>query len=187
MKSKSISFLSVAIFGLLGLAFNATSAKADWLFVSNEKDDTVSVIDTTSRKVINTIKVGERPRGVTLSQDFKNLYVCASDADTIQVIDIATGKVIHDLPSGEDPETFALHPDGKHLYVANEDDALATVVDIESRKAIAEIDVGVEPEGMADLVRADPWYGFVNAAGNILQRCSVFDEHRRAEVNTVHG
>ncbi|MCB1419805.1 MAG: YVTN family beta-propeller repeat protein [Notoacmeibacter sp.] len=127
----------------------STSALAHWVYVSNEKDDTVSVIDTETNEVINTFDVGERPRGITFSQDFSRLYICASDSDTVQVWDVATGKKIHDLPSGEDPEQFALHPDNKHLYIANEDDAIATVVDVESRTVVAQIDVGVEPEGMA--------------------------------------
>jgi len=123
--------------------------QADWVYVTNEKDDTVSVIDSDSYEVIKTIDVGLRPRGVTLSKDFKRLYICASDSDAVQVFDIATDTVLHDLPSGEDPEQFALHPDDRHLYIANEDDAIATVVDTQTRKVVAQIDVGVEPEGMA--------------------------------------
>ena len=120
-------------------------ATANWIYVSNEKDDTISVIDSETEAVVKTIAVGERPRGVTLSHDYKYLYICASDSDTVQMMDLATDKIIHDLPSGEDPEQFALHPNNKHLYISNEDDAIATVVDIESRKVIAQIDVGVEP------------------------------------------
>ena len=131
------------------LALNAGQANAHWLYVTNEKDDTVSVIDTETNEVIRTIPVGERPRGVTLSQDFKRLYICASDSDAVQVMDVATDTIIHDLPSGADPEQFALHPDDRHLYIANEDDALATVVDTQTRTVVAQIDVGVEPEGMA--------------------------------------
>ena len=127
----------------------STSALAHRVYVTNEKDDTVSVIDTETNEVVDTFEVGERPRGILFSRDFTKLYICASDSDTVQVWDVATGKKLHDLPSGEDPEQFALHPDDKHLYIANEDDAIATVVDVESRSVVAQIDVGVEPEGMA--------------------------------------
>jgi YVTN family beta-propeller protein len=34
-------------------------------YVSNEKGNTISVIDTAARKVIDTIKVGQRPRSAT--------------------------------------------------------------------------------------------------------------------------
>ncbi|GAD56624.1 hypothetical protein MBELCI_2676 [Limimaricola cinnabarinus LL-001] len=119
------------------------------IWVTNEKDDTISVIDVATMEVTRTIPTGERPRGLTFSHDFSRLYICASDSDAVQVMDPETGEILHDLPSGEDPEQFVLHPDDRRLYIANEDDAITTVVDTETREVIAQIDVGIEPEGMA--------------------------------------
>ena len=96
----------------------ATPVYADEIWVSNEKDDTISVIDVETLEVVRTIEVGERPRGITFAQDHSVLYLCASDSDTIQVIDPDTGKILHELPSGEDPEQFVLHPDNRHLYLS---------------------------------------------------------------------
>lgn len=127
----------------------ATPSFAGEFWISNEKDNTISVIDETTLEVTRTIEVGKRPRGIIFSKDHSVLFVCASDSDTVQVIDPATGKLLNDLPSGEDPEQFALHPDDRHLYIANEDDAVTTVVDVVERKVVAQIDVGIEPEGMA--------------------------------------
>ncbi|MEM9584365.1 MAG: YVTN family beta-propeller repeat protein [Pseudomonadota bacterium] len=134
---------------LIALITVTAPAFADEIWVSNEKDDTVSVIDIETLEVVRTIDVGERPRGITFAKDYSVLYVCASDSDTVQVIDPETGKVLHELPSGEDPEQFVLHPDNRHLYIANEDDAITTVVDTQTRSVVAQIDVGIEPEGMA--------------------------------------
>ncbi len=135
---------------LLLATFIATSpVAASEIWVTNEKDDSISVIDVETLEVIRTIQTGERPRGITFSKDYSRAYVCASDSDTVQVIDVETGQILHNLPSGEDPEQFALHPNDRHLYIANEDDAITTVVDTETRSVIAQINVGVEPEGMA--------------------------------------
>ncbi len=137
------------LLGLLLTGALAVNASAHKLYVSNEKDNTLSVIDTESYEVVQTIKVGKRPRGIVFSRDYKRLYICASDSDAVQVLDVATGKILHNLPSGEDPEQFALHPNDRHLYIANEDDAVVTVVDTQTRTVIKQFDVGVEPEGMA--------------------------------------
>ena len=62
-------------------------ARADTIFVSNEKDNTVTVLDSQSMKVIKTIPVGKRPRGITITPDFKEVLVCAGDDDQLDVID----------------------------------------------------------------------------------------------------
>ena len=105
----------------------APSAFAYTAFVTNEKDNTVSVIDTEKLEVIKTFKVGQRPRGVILSKDAKWLIICTSDENLIQVYDTKTYELVKTLPSGPDPELLILHPDGNPLYIANEDDNLVTV------------------------------------------------------------
>ncbi|HUI59016.1 MAG TPA: hypothetical protein VLX90_02265, partial [Steroidobacteraceae bacterium] len=110
----------------LGLALLAAplAALADRAYVSNEDDDSISVVDTAGAKVIATVDVGKRPRGLKLSPDGKHLYVAVSGlpkcgptvpekecaqrkhdlaADGIGVIDTATLKLQKVLQSGSDP------------------------------------------------------------------------------------
>jgi PQQ-dependent catabolism-associated beta-propeller protein len=123
-------------------------AQAREIYVSNEKGNTLTVIDGERLEPEATVEVGNRPRGIVLSPDGAYLYICASDDDTVEIMDTASHKLVGTLPSGPDPELMDISPDGKTLYIANEDDNLVTVVDIESRSVLSEIPVGVEPEGM---------------------------------------
>ena len=136
---------------LAGLILTAPfwPAAAYTAYVTNERDNSISVVDLDQMKTVKTVPVGQRPRGITMTADGSTILVCASDDDTIQMIDVATLRIIGDLPSGPDPETFALHVSGNPLYVSNEDDNIVTVIDVPTRKVIAEIPTGVEPEGMA--------------------------------------
>src|SRR5215468_11899972 len=115
---------------LLYLAM-AGQACAYLAFVSNEKSNTVSVIDTDKLEVVKTIKVGQRPRGIAMTKDGKSVIVAVGDDDTIQVIDVKSLEVTGSLPSGPDPELFAFDPSGKLLYIANENDNTVTIVDAE--------------------------------------------------------
>jgi len=124
-------------------------AGAETLYVSNERGNSVSVIDAVVGKVVATWPTGGRPRGITLSKDGRYIYLCASADHAVQVIDRATGKLVAELPSGQDPEQFFLSVDGKTLFVANEDDAALTAVDLASRTVAFQVDVGGEPEGVA--------------------------------------
>jgi len=119
----------------------AAPACAVEMWITNELDDTISVIDTYSFEVLRTIPTGERPRGITFAPDGSVAYIFASDSDAVQVMDPATGEILHDLPSGEDPAQFALAPDGKHLWIANDDDAITTVVDVETSRVVAQVDM----------------------------------------------
>ncbi|MFA5958692.1 YVTN family beta-propeller repeat protein [Hyphomicrobium sp.] len=129
-------------------SFAVTPASAYTAYVTNEKDNSLSVIDTDKLEVIKTVKIGQRPRGIVMSNDGKWLIICTSDDNDVKIYDAKTLEYVKSLPSGPDPELLTLHPDGKRLYIANEDDNLVTVVDIETSKVLSEIPVGVEPEGM---------------------------------------
>ena len=100
MRSRNRSRLlaSQGLVALAGLAA-CSLAQAHWVYISNEKDDTVTVIDSETYEVVKTLEVGFRPRGITLSKDFSRMYICASDSDAVQVFDVATDKILHDLPS----------------------------------------------------------------------------------------
>jgi PQQ-dependent catabolism-associated beta-propeller protein len=115
----------------LAALLSVGAARAETAYVSNEQDDTISIIDGATLAVTGTIRVGRRPRGLALSPDGRSLVVAVGDDNRI------------------DPELFVVHPDGKRLFVANENDSLVSVVDIIERKIVGEVEVGIEPEGMA--------------------------------------
>ena len=86
---------------ILSAAFAAVSADptlAYTVYVSNERDNTVSVVDSNTMQVVATIPVGQRPRGITISHDGSVVYLCASDDDTIQILDTATRQIVSTLP-----------------------------------------------------------------------------------------
>ncbi len=130
------------------LALLAAPALADKAFVSNERGNTITVVDINGWEVIDEFFAGNRPRGITMSPDGTKIYVCASDDNLIRVFNAETYEELPSLPSGPDPELFILEPSGIRLYIANEDDNLVTVTDTETRTILAEVPVGVEPEGM---------------------------------------
>ncbi len=134
----------VAIF--LSQSLQATSTNR--IFVTNERSNSVSVINGDSLEVEASIDIGERPRGIGLSPDRSELYVAVSEENLIAVVDPASLKILRKFKSGSDPETFAVHPNG-NIYISNEDDAKATVFNPATGEQVAEIPVGLEPEGVA--------------------------------------
>jgi YVTN family beta-propeller protein len=161
--------------GLTGLALAACHrSTGPRVFVSNEDDGTVTVIDARTFGVVETIQVGQRPRGVRVSTDQKWLYVALSGstkrgpgveegqlppnraADGIGVVDLADLTLTRTLPSGQDPESFDLV--GDHLLVvSNEETAEASIVDLDRHKLRGRVDTGREPEGVATAPDGSVW------------------------------
>ena len=71
----------------LALLISADAALANRVFVTNERSNDVTVIDGETFEVIGTYPVGNRPRGITISPDGSELYVCASDDNLVQHYD----------------------------------------------------------------------------------------------------
>src|SRR5438876_258872 len=86
------------------------------VFVTNEKSDNVTVIDAATRKVIQSIPVGKRPRGVAVSPDGRRVYVTNSNSDTLSVIDARSLAVLSTVPAGLDPEGLTPNRAGTALY-----------------------------------------------------------------------
>lgn len=133
--------------GLL-LSGQAMAEPTNRVFVTNERSNTVSVINGETLELEAEIKVGKRPRGIGLSPDRSELYIALGEEDAIEVIDPKTLKVTRRFDSGSDPETFAVHPNG-NLYISNEDAGLASAFNPKTGEKVMEIQVGLEPEGVA--------------------------------------
>src|SRR5687767_5329418 len=74
--SMRIAVLIAAFF--LGAGAARAAEERFLVAVSNERSGDVSLIDGDTREVIDTIRVGKRPRGIAPSRDGKLLYVALS-------------------------------------------------------------------------------------------------------------
>lgn len=137
------------------------------VLVTNERSGDLTVIDGPTRKVVATVPLGKRPRGLKVSPDGKRLYVALSGspiappgtdestlppadkgADGIGVLDLDTLQLITVLRGVSDPEQLAVSADGAKLYIASEDTGQAVVFDAVSGRQLASMEVGGEPEGV---------------------------------------
>ncbi|HEX6539800.1 MAG TPA: alkaline phosphatase family protein [Candidatus Dormibacteraeota bacterium] len=95
------------------------------LYVADGDSDQVSVIDTHTDSLVNTVNlapyahanVGTNPMGLTLSPDGTTLYVANSGNNDVAVIDVGHGKIRGLVPTGWYP-TSVVATDST-LYVTN--------------------------------------------------------------------
>lgn len=125
------------------LAFNPSGSE---LYATNDEDNIVSVIDTSLRKNVATVKVGEGPHGVATTRDGKYVYVANKGGTTFSVIEASSKRVIATHEVGEQPEHFSLTPDGKYIFLSiNTGSDKLLVIDPPTFRVIKEIHVWPEP------------------------------------------
>jgi YVTN family beta-propeller protein len=106
-------------------------------------DGTVSVIDTRSNTVIDTIAVGETPSYVAVDESIHTAYVTNSvENGTVSVIDTRSNKVTDTILVGIRPGAIAVDGSAHTAYVANSSDGTVSVVNPQTHK-VATIHVGV--------------------------------------------
>jgi YVTN family beta-propeller protein len=120
-----------------------------YLYVPNEYDNTVSVIDTSSDTVVATIPVGGTfADTAAISPDGAFVYV-ASESGQVAVISTATNSVVTVIPVPGDLYTVAVSPDGSLVYAANVGKSAVSVIDARTNTLITNITVGGGPYGIA--------------------------------------
>ncbi|MBI4333206.1 MAG: beta-propeller fold lactonase family protein [Chloroflexi bacterium] len=120
------------------------------IYVVNEDDDTVSVIDGATRSVMGTIPVGKWPHYVALDPAGTRAYVTNGDSNTVSVIDTATNRVTSTIEGvGSDPQQIVIDPAGKSAYVPCYDSGVVHVIDLAVGTVSATIRVGESPQSVA--------------------------------------
>lgn len=101
----------------------AVEGALERVYVPNRASNTVSVIDPSTLKVIDTFKVGLHPQHVVPSWDLRTLWVAnnaeGSTAGSLTPIDPTTAKPGPSIPI-DDPYNMYWSPDGKYAIVVAE-------------------------------------------------------------------
>ena len=101
----------------------AVAGALERVYVPNRSENSVSVIDPATLKVVDTFKVGVHPQHVVPSWDLKTLWV-ANNAEgrtdgSLTPIDPRTGKAGRSIPV-DDPYNLYWSPDGRYAIVVAE-------------------------------------------------------------------
>jgi YVTN family beta-propeller protein len=73
------------------------------IYVSNGRAGTISVIDSHSDELLDSIKVGARPWGIVISPDGKFLYAANGPSNDVSVVDLETNKEVARVKAGSSP------------------------------------------------------------------------------------
>ena len=98
------------------------------LFVANSNSDSISVVDTATNRVIETLELqpfnkkvaGISPESVALAPDHSTLYIACAGINAVGVADVkgSHAHVIGFIPTGWYPDDVVVSPNGKYIAVS---------------------------------------------------------------------
>ncbi len=124
-----------------GIEFSSDGRK---IIVTNEDDNTLTVHDIASGKLLKTIDTkpyGARPRGIKAAPDGKSYIATIEFGNKLVVLD-AGFNVVKAVPTGNTPYGVAFNRDGSRLYVALAKGKALQVFDTASMTSIAQYPIG---------------------------------------------
>jgi YVTN family beta-propeller protein len=84
----------------------AMSADEKTLYVTNTQDDSVTVLNIATQKIIATIEVGSIPEGISLDDTNHRAYIANWGSNNVSVIDTKTNKLLSNIKTGEKSRAF---------------------------------------------------------------------------------
>ncbi|WP_440709068.1 cell wall-binding repeat-containing protein [Herbiconiux sp. YIM B11900] len=131
----------------VAVAVDTATAQA---YVTNTFDGTVSVIDTRSNRVIDTVpngptSIGAGASGAAIDPAHQQVFIANYNSNTVSVIDTGTNRVTSVIPHdivrgiGTGPEGVAVDPNLNRAFVSNVGGGTVSVIDTTVNQVVAVI------------------------------------------------
>ena len=127
-----------------------------YAYVSNNADDTVSIISVTDNTLIATVDVGSGPWGIATDPNGDYVYTTNNFGSNVSVISTYYNAVTATINVGGGPMGISVNPNGDYVYVANNSDATVSVIDTSNNTVTAYINVGNSPVAFGEYVVGTP-------------------------------
>ena len=118
------------------------------MFVVTKENNSLYIVNTVSKKIIDRQSLGEPAYSCILSNNKKELYISLWGGRKVIVFDIAGNKISAVIDTGENPNELLLSKSGKILFVANAGDNAVSVIDIGKRKVLEVLNAALYPDAL---------------------------------------
>ena len=104
--------------------------KTGMLYVTTEIDQTISVIDPKTLKIIDTVPTGsEESHMLAISKDGRWGYTANVGPGTVSVLDLHAKKVVKIIPISKTTQRISISPDDKWVFTSDQTKPQLAVID----------------------------------------------------------
>jgi len=122
-----------------------------YVYVANFGSDNVTVINSATDTIVQSIAVGSYPYGVAYDPSNQYMYVTNGGSDNVTVINSATDTIVQSVTVGSGPQGVAYDPSNQYMYVTNSGSNSVSVINSATDTVVQNINIniGFEPDGVA--------------------------------------
>jgi len=142
----------------------AALPNSNYIYVTNENSNNISVIRTSDNTVIATVPVGSNPYGIATLPSGNFIYVTNQSSNNVSVIRTSDNTVIATIPVGTNPAGITALPNCNFVYVANSGNDYVSVIRTSDNTVITTITVGNSPWDLTALPNGN--YVYVTNMGS---------------------
>ena len=106
------------------------------LYVVTKDNNSLYLINLTTKKITQQIKLPAEAYTCLLSPNKKELYISCWGCDKILIFDTQKNSIRTEIAVGDNPNDICRTANGKYLFVANANDNSVSVIDIKNAKVI---------------------------------------------------
>lgn len=111
------------------------NAKNGLLYVTTELDNTVSIIDRKTLKIIGTIPTGQaESHMLAVTRDGRRGYTANVGPGTVSVLDMENRKTVTVIPISSNTQRIALSVDDKHAFTSDQTQPRLAVINTSTNK-----------------------------------------------------
>ena len=118
------------------------------IYVANQFSNTISVIDSKTDNIENTILVDNFPYDLDTNPFNNRVYVTNRGSGTVSVIDGSTNQKLSDVEVGSSPVGISVNPSKNLIYVTNLDSKSVSIIDGINNEVIKTIKLNHIPYGI---------------------------------------
>ncbi len=118
------------------------------IYVSNESDSTLDVVDGRTLRVMSNIALSGHPNNISIGKDGRRVYVAIrEEPGMVDVIDTASLQKVKSIPIKGAVHNTYVTPDGRYVVAGSIAGKTATAIDAQTEQVawVMDFDLGVRP------------------------------------------
>lgn len=164
----------------------AVAPDGSHIYVSDEAEETLDVVDGKTFEVTSRIPLDGHPNNIAITKNGRRVFIALlGDKGGLDVVDTATGKLAKRIDTGSTVHNPYLSPDGRYVLAGSQTAKNITVVDTETESPVWSVNMGLGVRPLTMSANPDGSSKWIFAQLTGFNGFAVVDFATHKEINRI--